>query len=93
MGARLLQPGHQMRSGSELTQKKEKEKGGVRATSGSERAGTYVLHILVSARVAGVKQEECEGDGGRILLGLASVSGSRQRVIFVLLSCSCFFAR
>lgn len=56
MGARLLQPGHQMRSGSELTQKKKK-KGRVRATSGSERAGTYALHILASARVAGVKQE------------------------------------
>lgn len=65
----------------------------MRATSGSERAGTYALHILVSARVAGVKQEECEGDGGRTLLGLASESGSRQRVMLVLQSCSCFSAR
>lgn len=56
MGARLLQPWHQMRSKSGTKGEKLSQ------SRGNERLGAYALYVLASTH-SGCEARECEADG------------------------------
>lgn len=61
MGARLLQPWHQMRSERRERKERERKKRGSERASGSDAVATYAAHTLAGLAHSGCKK--CEDDG------------------------------